>query len=406
MASPPSSSRQPAPSGQGYESKPFEVQITAVNRESEQAQVDSAIGPDSVQIPHALLSPNSWMRGAPEKGARLLVMASASSSMRRAPLGYYSRSATELIKRYNQGQGLYRPLEDGTFELMSIRVASVSAEADGCLRLRGGVVHGDLDPVRMRHRMRAPTHVRELHQHKESDIGDEERFGIVVRNLSTEKRNRWLRPPGSTETDTEAGFAKEYLRVFGRAGKRLALVQEGDLFDATGKPIKAFTGKNSRSVRELYDASGGVCLQREVDEAGSIKVQSTGTKIDVGAPQAQTTVSLQQLQVQISQLLSLTAGTTAAIEAQTTATLSGTTGTLLGPGPIHESAVKGMTLVSTVLTPLLTALALHFECASKPPPAGPLDFLTYQPLMAAIAVTLRTFISAAQASLSLNVRLC
>jgi len=395
--------RQPPSSGSGdFGDRPFETQVTAVNTESEQLTVDSIAGPDTVQIPHPMLSTNAWVRASPERGARLMIMGTAGTSMRRAPLGYYSRSATELIRRYRSGTGLYRPLEGGEFELMTPGVALVAGEIDGTLRLRGGVVHGELDSKRLRARWRAPTHVRELHQHNEDEIGDEERLGVVVRNLTNDQRNRPLRPPGATGED--AGFAKEYLRTFGRPSGRLSLYHEGDIFDDTGKPTKAWSGRNARAYRELYDAAGSVTYRHEVDVEGSMQLRGTGSQIDVSESSADTSVSLQQLQVSLSQMLAMTAGTTAAIEAKATATFSGSLGTDLGPGPVREPVLKGMTFVSSVMIPFITALSVHFQAAAQPPPVGPIDFITYKPLMAALAGILRTFTAACTASLSLNVK--
>jgi hypothetical protein len=397
-----SPSRQPPPSGQGFGDRPYETQVTSVNTENDQCVVDSIAGPDTVQVPHPMLSTNAWIRAQPERGARLMVMGTAGSSMRRAPLGYYSRSAAELIKRYRAGTGLYRPLEAGEFELMTPGLAVVAGAADGVLSLRGGVVRGELDPKRMRARWRAPTHVRELHQHDEDTIGDEERFGVVVRNLTNDKRNRWLRPPGATGED--AGFAKEYLRVYGRPSGRLALYQEGDIFDDAGQPTQAWTGKNVRAVRELYDGSGTVVLQHEVDVAGSFRLRGIGSQIDVSEQAADTTVALKQLQVTLAQLLGMQAGTAATIEAATTATFAGNVSTELGPGPVREPVIKGTAFLGTVMVPFLTALSAHFQAASLPPPAGPLDFLSYKPIMAAVAEALRAFIGACNATLSLNVK--
>ena len=389
------------PMQSGFDTKPFDAQITTVNTAKEQVSVDSAAGPDQIFVPHPMLSTNSWIRGMPEKGSRLGIMASA-GTLRRMGLCYYSRAAAEYLDNYNKGHGLYKPLEQGEFDLMSRGVSYIYGTAQGTLFLRGGVVHSELDPRKLRASTRAPTHHRELHLKTDSDVFDEERLGVVVRNTDKGK-DRWVRAPGDT-----TAFAKEYLRIIGRGTKRLAACQEGDCIDATGKEIKAFTGKRTRAYQEYYDGSGNVIHQHEIDETGSFQLQGKASRVEFVEESANAHASVAQLNVETSRSVVMQAGTNFDIKANAKATIAGTNQTVLGPSPAPiDPVIKGLMFVNTVLMPFLALLQKHYEWMAKPPPDGPLPALSMLAQLKAQAAVISSQIQAIQAlvvpTLSLNV---
>jgi hypothetical protein len=373
-----------------FAQKPFEAQVISVNLATEQVRTESAVGPDTVYVPHPLIGPNSWIRAIPEKGARIYTAAAAGGFMRRGALAYVSRAASEYISQYKAGHGLYRPLESGEWELLTPGISQVYGTRASSLFLRGGLVHTELDGKRLRASTRAPTHVRELHQKIDSQVIDEERFGLVVRH-TPDKRFQWIRPPDKT-----MGWAKEYLRSVSRDGNRLAMVQEGDCIDVEGKPIKAGTGKNTRAYREYYDGSGNVTYQNEVDETGSIGLRGTATTVGVDESSADTSVDLKSLAVSTSGSTSLDAQSNASIASKLEARIAGTVKTVMGPdSPAVDPAVLGLQLVTTVLIPLFSTLATHFEVTAKAAPGGPADFAAYK----ALAQQLSLAITALQAFL-------
>jgi hypothetical protein len=359
-----------SPSSQGYADKPFEAYVDRVNPANEKITVDSATGPDDVVVPHPMLSTNSWMRALPEKGARVVSVSTAGGTLRRVVVGYFSRQAADLVSRYKNKVGLYRPLKAGEWDLMTPGVAYIYGTTQGKLYLRGGPVHQTLDPQRLHIRSRAPTHRRECHEKLDATILDEERFGVVVRNTNPPaEKNRWLRAPDTQEEEGEskAGtkinkqpFAKEYLRIFGRDAKRLAALMEGDLFDDKGQELKhSKTSRKLRLLRELYDKEGEVQYQHEIDdEKGAIAIKGNADRIDITESDASAIIEMTKMLLKLSQSLDIQCQTTSKILAQSTAQYGGTAGTNLGPAPTPvDFVIKGTTFNATVMTPLISGVS-------------------------------------------------
>jgi len=362
-------SSKKSPSSQGYADKPFEAYVQRVNPANEKITVDSAPGPDDVVVPHPMLSTNSWVRALPEKGARVVTVATAGGTLRRVVVGYFSRQAADLVTRYSNGVGLYRPLKAGEWDLMTPGVAYVYGTVQGKLYLRGGPVHQTFDPQRLHIKSRAPTHRRELHEKLDNEILDEERFGVVVRHTSPPaEKHQWLRAPDTQkeEGESKAGttinkqpFAKEYLRIFGRSGNRLAALMEGDLFDDAGKELKhSKTQRKLRQLRELYNKEGEVQYQQEIDdEKGAIAIRGNADRIDITESDASAIIEMVKLLLKLSESLDIQCQTSSKILAQTTAQYGGTVGTNLGPAPQPvDFVIKGTTFNATVMTPLLAAV--------------------------------------------------
>lgn len=423
-----------SPSAQGFSEKPFEAFVQNVNPNNEKITVDAAPGPDDVVVPHPMLSTNSWIRAMPERGARVITTTTAGGTLRRVVVGYFSRQAADLVSRYKSGVGLYRPLKSGEWDLMTSGVAYIYGTSQGKLYLRGGPVHQTLDPQKLHVRTRAPTHRRELHEKLDHEILDEERFGVVVRNTNPpSEKNRWLRAPDTSKEEGKSkgglkinkqAFAKEYTRIFGRSGKRLAALMEGDLFDDQGKELKhSKTSRKLRHLRELYDKEGEVQYQMEIDdEKGAIGIQGNADRIDITEKDASTIIEMTKLLIKLSQSLDIQCQSSSKILAQTTAQYGGTAGTNLGPSPTPvDFVIKGTTFNATIMAPLLAALTGYFNAVSqvfqtmvKPaaqgglPDSGPLtkaNFVSYftsigatqqglpaqlGPIAAALAATLST----------------
>lgn len=394
-----------------FESKTFDGSVTSVNPGEESVNFDGPTGPDTTRVPHPMLSPDAWIRALPQQGSRLLLTPLA-GSIRRASSGYYSRAVSEYIAAYKAGRGIYKPLSPGEWDLMTQKLAHIYGSSNGPLLLRGGPIQQELNPQKLTLRSRAPTHVRELHQKLDSEIVDQENFGVVVRHKNSNEKNRWITTPlvGSTE-DTDAkgstktkSFAKEYMRTFGRDGTNLVDFREGDVYDDTGNRVKhSITGKNLRSSRKLYSATGESAVHQEVDEEGSLSLTSTGEKIDVVATNAATDINLDKLQATCAKSIDATARGAVTVKAGTTATFGGSSATLLGPDPNPaDSILRGHYFLGQVMQPLLDQLITHFEAASKPPPLGPVDFNTYKPLMQVIAQTLNVIKQVMSGALSSN----
>jgi len=361
---------------QGYENKPFENTVTRVNPTQEKLHVDSTGGTDEVRVAHPMLGVNAWFRALPDKGANVITQSMA-GTIRRAHVGYLSRTAVEYIRRYNAGVGVYKQLEEGEWDAMTPGVAHLYGTSNGKLWLRGGAVYSCLDSRRLHSLTRAPTHLRQLHQNLHNEVEDEERFGVVQRNLTASTKWRWVKVPitsTTSETDSRGNtkttsFAKEYLRIFGRDGQRLAAYQEGDCFDDTGNQLKQDnTGRNLRAYREYYDATGNIASQWKLDEQGDELWNTLAERLDIVADEAVLNAALKQMIVRLSDLCDIRSDSNIGVLADTLAHFGGQQSTIVGPdtAPI-DSAVKGTTFVSNILGPLLTMVASAFSTIGNDP---------------------------------------
>lgn len=404
------------PTDEGYSDKPFEASVTSSDPTEETIDLEGFTGPDAARVPHPMLSPNSWIRAVPEHGARVIV-ANTAASRRRAALSYYSRQASEYVKRYNNGAGVYRPLQSGEWELMTPGIAHVFGTREGKLFLRGGVIQQQLDPCKMRLRSRAPTYKRELHRNIDSELNNEERFGVVVRHKSGEEKNRWIQTDlkGSTNEQDAKGntktqsFAVEYFRKFGRDGTSLIDFRQGDVYDDVGKRIQhTKSGKDLRHTLKVFTKDGSDHTAIEIDEDGNTALTTPGSNVDLEATVATLRARLAKLQVQCDQSISLTARTQVEIKGNTTARIAGTTSTILGPDPSPVNPViKGQQFVTTIMVPLLTALQVLWEGGAAPAApggAGPSKFSQYKPLLRAAAIAIKPLLPALMSSLSVNVK--
>ena len=388
---------------------PFDVSLTAVNGEAETVTFDGRTGPDSSRVCHPMLSPNSWIRAMPEPGANVVISA-LHNAHRRSTLAYYSRVTAEYIARYKAGIGVYRPLVSGEFDLMTPKLASIFGSVEGKLFLRGGPVQQELDPILLRHRSRAPTFRRELHQNLWSKMGDQENFGVVSRYDASKKKETWVKVPleglttekdykGKLKTDS---FAKEYLRSLVRDGKYLVDHREGDVIDDDGKTVKQTrTGKPLRYRKYLFSKGNtleGVSI--EVDENGGIFLFTPGGSIDLVASLAKLGVETKSMSVKVTNSIKMQSGTITEVIGGTVGMFYGKTKTVLGSNPnASNGVIKGSQLYATVLKPLLAQMSAHFAAGSSA-----LTFDLYKPLMISMASTISTLSSLLDSTLSTNVK--
>jgi len=338
----------------------------------------------------------------PEKGARLILAALKAGNQvaKRAVLAYYSRGGSDRIEQYDEGVGLFHELKEGEWDDLSWGVAYVKGDRQGRLHLRGGIIQGLLDPQRLLSKWRAPTHTRQMHANKSTELGDEERLGVVNRTKSDNEQNRWIK-----SVEDNANWAKEHLLFLNRGTKRLVAMQEGDCIDDDGDSLKhTKTKKRLRFYKELYDEGGSLVHREEIDTSGNILVEGDATRIDLVEQMAKVKAQLARLEVLTSKAVSISAQTSATMEGGTTARLAGRVATRLGPDEvIINQAVLGTYIVEVILNPLILSLSNHFTEASKPPTGGPGSFSSYQTYMAQLALDLQKLPPLLKLSLSKNV---
>jgi hypothetical protein len=394
-------------SEEGLGTKPFEAYVSSIDNVNESISFDGSTGPGNARIPHPMLGPNAWIRAIPDIGSRLVITTLASSG-RRSALSYYSRMADEYISSYNSGMGVYRPLNRGEWELMTPKIAHIYGTLEGKLFLRGGPIQEELDPKKLRLRSRAPTYKRELHSNIDSEFNDEERFGVVVRHLDNNKKDRWIQIPLEGQTSDKdyqekiktKSFAKEYTRRFGRDGTPLIDISQGDVIDNDGKQVKQTkSGKNLRHKSYIYTKDGSDKTSIEIDEEGNVFQRSPGTDVILEGENSTLLAKYQKLDVQISKTASIISQASMEMSARATARFSGSSATLLGPNPSPtDPVIKGKLFMATVMVPLLTTLATHFTAGSE---VG--SFSAYKPLMKIVSVMISAMIPMVIPSLSTNV---
>ena len=232
---------------------------------------------------HPYIGPNSWIRAAPEAGSGVL-LGPRFDTKDQEVYGYLSREPEKLISAYRNSSGVMRPLREGETEVMSPGFAYWHASRRGTLTLRGGMIWQKLDNDSLTLKSRAPLYQRQLANHTSQALGDEERFGAVVRP--------GLIVPTFQQFVTVGPIpAKEYYRSLKSdrtPSGTLVERHEGDVTDVTMVPKMAgMSGLPLRSSVDWHTESGQK-VSREIDNTGNISwsVPSTallGIRFNVSA---------------------------------------------------------------------------------------------------------------------------
>lgn len=293
----------------GPDGKPYLGIVNGLNPDTDRCGVVH-IDKSVFRVHHPYLGPNSWIRVGPERGAGVLLQ-QRWDTQEQEVVGYYNKYPERLIDGYKEGRTIARPMREGEIELSSVGMSQAFLDRRGSLMLRGGIVWSRHDNDMLNHAVRAPWHHRQLANNTMGSLGDEERFGIVVRPgllLPSVPRYMAIGP---------IAF-KEYYRSLATdriVGGKLTEHQEGDVLDTEGLPVlSSFTGLPLRSSRSWFNESG---------QATTTTIDSIGN-VDMSLPSA----AVMGAQVNIpSGNLSMTVGLTTQITSRVSMSLD-TTGTL------------------------------------------------------------------------------
>lgn len=310
----------------------FQGTVDSVSGEKQTAHLSYSGGGFTSPLPMPYDGAYSWIRAIPDTGSMALLSYRVDTS-ETTFIRYLNDVPEKKIAGYNSGYNLYRPLVAGELEIHSSGLAQSYYSQRPSLEQRGGVIRSWLDQDSMESGQKAPIHTRQLWQHRSTNVGDEERFGVVRRPVTLNVANAALlgqakssnfsmypypdfSTPGgvpaafSTLSQTIAAaseaagaltgtfkvrpFAKEYLRVLKNPlypipPTNLIDIREGQVFDDDGVQVIGDNGAYLRAKYE-YFTSLNDSTKCQIDELGNVAwslslgaIQGWVTQIPYGA---------------------------------------------------------------------------------------------------------------------------
>jgi len=332
----------------------------------EAAYVDTALASNASEftLRHPYFSNNSWIRCMPESGTSVLTQERGDSASGEIT-GYLVEPGDVIgrIKNTQEDTGIFRILKGGEIEVMSSGRAYAFFSESGDLELMGGLIRHDLLQTELETRSQSPTFKRLLHLSEPSTIAHEERFGVVKRphDQKPNALQKFVR-----NNDDE--FAQEYGRWLNKFdGSTLVSVQEGEVYDSTGKVKKqSSTNKPLRYEKVVgHRSTGDITLQVD-DECNISYINSTKakeTKIVFGTKNT-LDVSAEGLKGAFTKNGNVSFNTSFSLRSSKVRVKSSDVG--FGQAPVIN-AVLGTNLNNSVLTPGFTAILTFMTVMSSDP---------------------------------------
>jgi hypothetical protein len=226
---------------------------------NEQVGVAYHAGERKMQTLHPYVGADSWIRVGAEAGQPVLAAQRPDSTVPEL-LAYAAVDQKVRTDTYQDGVGLYRPLQPGEIEIHSKGTAQAYYGRRPRCEHRAGIVRSWLDQDRLESGARAPLHVRQCHLQKGGSLGDEERFGVVARpsagttvsKVKQEyvKADRVIDPVLAASVAASAlaagivaepgPWAKEHTRILYSGAllpEKLLDIREGDVIDDSGSVV-------------------------------------------------------------------------------------------------------------------------------------------------------------------------
>lgn len=332
----------------------------------EAAYLDTALASNASEftLRHPYFSNNSWIRCMPESGTAVLTQERGDSAS--GEITGYLVEPSDVVKRIKDTQeetGIFRILKAGEIEIMSKGRAYAYFSESGDLELMGGLIRQDLLQTELEMKTQAPTFKRVLHLYEPDKLAHEERFGVVKRPHDSK--------PGALQKfvrNDDDEFAQEYGRWLNKLdGSVLTSLQEGEVYDATGKIRKqTSTNKPLRYEKVIkHRSSGDIALQVDnesnISYINSTKAKETkivfGTKNTVDA-------SGEGLKGSFTKTGNLSFTTSFSLRSRKVRVKSSDVG--FGQAPTIN-AVLGTNLNTSVLTPGLSAILTFMTVMSSDP---------------------------------------
>jgi hypothetical protein len=229
------------------------------------------------------------MRAAPEAGmGSLLIVRSDSNEPEHMRYWHTDTQARILAFRQNakniiEGSGelvsleAFRPLDEGEIDFTSRGGANFFMGNRPHIDMRAGIVSLKMDQDEAEFGTKSPLHIRRGYQNRENSIIDEERFGVVRRQVAGSYVDKFFPDSDGKQGQDASGFAKEHLiRMSNAQGTAPAVLFDtriGNSMDDDGIPYTLDdTGLNLRARVEYFTPTETSVLA-QLDENGNFKIE-------------------------------------------------------------------------------------------------------------------------------------
>ncbi len=274
--------------GQGT-AKPYFGFVKEYNAAADTTLVDSHGGRRIMFNPQPHLGRSAWMRAAPEGGMGTLLVTRSDTkepeNLRwwhtdtKLRLQLFRENVDSLLSGSGQliSREAFRPLQSGEIDIVSRGGAQIFMGNRPHLDMRAGIMRFTMDQDETEISSKAPIHVRQNHQYISSEIGDEERFGVVKRPDAGSTIDKFYPDPDGKRDNERVGFAKEHLMRMTNPQltppRILFDTRTGHVIDDSGIPYRLEdTGEKLRARSEYFTtAETSVLLQ--LDELGNFKIE-------------------------------------------------------------------------------------------------------------------------------------
>jgi hypothetical protein len=171
----------------------------------------------------------------------------------------------------------FRPLQSGEIDIVSRGGAQIFMGNRPHLDMRAGIMRFTMDQDETEISAKAPIHVRQNHQHKSFEIGDEERYGVVKRPDAGSTIDKFYPDPDGKRDDERVGFAKEHLMRMTNPQLTpphiLFDTRRGHVIDDTGIPYRLEDSGEKLRARSEYFTPEETSVLLQLDELGNFKIE-------------------------------------------------------------------------------------------------------------------------------------
>lgn len=269
--------------------KPYFGFVKEYNAAADTTLVDSHGGRRILFNPQPHLGRSAWMRAAPEGGMGTLLITRSDTQEPENMRWWHTDTKLRLqlfrenVSSLLSGEGrlisreAFRPLQSGEIDIVSRGGAQIFMGNRPHLDMRAGIMRFTMDQDETEISAKAPIHVRQNHQHKSSEIGDEERFGIVKRPDAGSTIDKFYPDPDGKRDDARVGFAKEHLMRMTNPQLTpphiLFDTRAGHVIDDTGIPYRLDDSGEKLRVRGEYWTPAETSVLMQLDEIGNFKIE-------------------------------------------------------------------------------------------------------------------------------------
>lgn len=223
-----------------FDSPTASAQITSVSGDTDSMNLDIGVAP--TQVAHPFTSGSSWIRAMPSNGTRVTVAYNAA-------LGRYDfvsyaptpDTASKQLDMYKSRKSLYRPLLEGEIEIVSSGGVTDFWGSRAVKTERAGAITRSLDSDKLESTTQAPTHIVRGHRFQSDRLGNESRFGVVKRPVSSAKEMYVLAVPSNPVSDSYVFTYESLLMLSNDNDAPLLDFREGEVYGDVPTPGVPFS---------------------------------------------------------------------------------------------------------------------------------------------------------------------